>query len=192
MKSTGTEEFKMTEFYPDNSPERKAEISGETKFDNNEHLEKKSKNERMPSQEELRSKIEKYSNTKEQMSPKEANNTIELEHYRVTWELKQHHYAETLNRVRKELKPIDKVASKFIHRDVIEETSETLGRTIVRPITIIITGVIALLASVILLIIAKTIGFALPSGIIIIFFFISYAIGLLSELIIYLFHSKRT
>jgi len=90
-------------------------------------------------------------------------------------------YKKTLNQIQKELPANEKVFSKIIHSKALEKTSETLGSTIARPNSILAGAFCAFILTLILYVVAKTLGYRLSGSETIIAFVIGWLIGIIFD-----------
>lgn len=109
-----------------------------------------------------------------------AGETIPRHQY-ISKNLKNESYKKTLNIVRADLPASQKIMSKFIHQPAIESISEISAKTIARPSGIIGGGLVALIGSIIILAVARKIGFEVPYSLFAILFIIGFGIGLIIE-----------
>lgn len=100
-------------------------------------------------------------------------------------------YQRTLSHVRNRLSKPEKKFSKTIHQPVVEKSSEIIGSTIARPSGILFGGLFSFIGSLAGYLIARQLGGELPYSIFALLFVGGFAIGLIIELIIYLFKSKK-
>lgn len=112
-----------------------------------------------------------------------------------TKQIKNDRYRTTLIHVQKHLSPTQKAFSKIVHQPFIETASEIGAKTIGRPSGILSGGLIALFGSLSIMIIARRVGFEVPSSIFAIFFVGGFLIGIIIEAVYHRFkklskHSK--
>lgn len=121
--------------------------------------------------------------SKEQGKEKHAHHA---DHHRtsvITKEEREASFEQTMVRVRKELPPSLRPFSKFIHRPLVERTSEFIGKTIARPHAILAGGITAFVTVLGLYFYAKFVGFTLQGSETIIAFVIGWACGIVFDLI---------
>ncbi len=97
---------------------------------------------------------------------------------------------QTLNRVRKHLKPAERNFSKVLHNQTVDTVSNVAGATVARPSGLMWGGVFSLLSSLILYIMARHYGFEYSFFVGIIFFVGGFALGLLLEVLSKIFRKK--
>jgi hypothetical protein len=112
-----------------------------------------------------------------------------------TKQIKNDRYRTTLIHVQKHLSPTQRAFSKIVHQPFIEAASEIGAKTIGRPSGILSGGLIALFGSLSIMIIARRVGFEVPSSIFAIFFVGGFLIGIIIEAVYHRFkkpskHSK--
>jgi hypothetical protein len=100
-----------------------------------------------------------------------------------TKRIKNDRYRSTLTDVRKHLSPTQRAFSKVIHQPFVESASEIGAKTIGRPSGILSGSLVALFGSLSVIIIARRIGFEVPSSIFAIFFVGGFFIGIIVETI---------
>ena len=71
--------------------------------------------------------------------------------------------------------------SKFIHQKIIESVSEVGAKTIARPSGIIGGGLLALVGSLLVLVVARKVGFEVPYSLFAVLFIIGFVLGLIVE-----------
>jgi hypothetical protein len=103
--------------------------------------------------------------------------------HNATKHIKNVRYKTTLTHVRHNLSPTQRVLSKIVHQSVIESISEIGAKTIARPSGLLGGGLIALIASLTVTIIARRVGFVVPSSIFAITFVGGFGLGLIVEAI---------
>lgn len=178
----------MTERFPknfeqDNSP-NKIENAAEQLEAYKYSIEKRTKNS-SEQMESARSNIEKLAISKQETVAQAEKTKPEetLPHHQyVTKRLKNESYQKTLNIVRSDLTPSQKIMSKFIHQNVIESVSEVAAKTVARPSGIIGGGLVALVGSILVLIVARKIGFEVPYSLFAVLFIVGFGLGLIVEL----------
>lgn len=120
--------------------------------------------------------------THHEYAPK--NHRKNYPHSYITNKIKTERYNETISQAQPELSAADRFFSKVIHNNFIYELSELVGKTIARPITILISAVLSLIIGVAIMFWGKRIGFDYPNTIFVIIFCISYPLSLVTDLII--------
>lgn len=90
-------------------------------------------------------------------------------------------YKHTMQGVQEELSPPSRVFSKIIHNPVVEQSSEVIGKTIVRPNSILFGGIFAFIGVAGLYMFARFAGFALTGFETIAAFIIGWIFGLLFD-----------
>lgn len=150
-------------------------------------LNSKSTHEHAENIENIRQNIELHSVeskiTSEQRKRVSHENQTASHHY-ITKKIKSEHYKETMRNVQNNLPKRQQTFSKIIHQPVVEQMSEIGSKTVARPSGIIGGALLALCGSIIIMTIAKHIGFELPNSIFAILFMIGFVVGLVIELLI--------
>ncbi len=101
----------------------------------------------------------------------------------VTKELKVMAFERTMHRIRRNLSPVDKSMSKFIHNQTIDKASQLAGQTIARPSAILGAGLLSAIGGGIYFLISKHFGYDYNPTVLFILFLTGFGIGLLIELI---------
>jgi hypothetical protein len=177
----------MSEHISDNSKETFNHI-GETAAvpeTNRQHTEKKeTPQHRLESLETIRKKVEQQASPQE-ASPfeKQAERPTTSTIRSITKRLKTERYKTTLQQVRRHLPPVQRLTSKLIHQPAIEAISEVGSKTVARPSGLLGGGLIALVGSLSVILVAKHIGFAVPHSIFWVLFLIGFFLGLVIEFI---------
>jgi hypothetical protein len=134
--------------------------------------------------EDARSNIEKLAISKEKTVAKpekyKSQETTPRHQY-ITKKIKNESYQKTLKIIRKDLAPSQKIMSKFIHQKIIESVSEVGAKTIARPSGIIGGGLLALVGSLLVLVVARKVGFEVPYSLFAVLFIIGFVLGLIVE-----------
>ena len=99
----------------------------------------------------------------------------------VSKKLREKSYAHTMKQIQNELPLQEKVFSKIIHNKVVEKTSDVIGDTIARPNILLAGAFSSFFLTLVLYIIARTIGFRLSGSETIIAFIIGWCIGAMFE-----------
>jgi len=120
-------------------------------------------------------------------APKDTSKT----QYGVQKDLKDEAYANTMRRVRGQLKPTDRVASKWLHNSKVEAVSVVAAQTVARPSGLLGGGLVALIGSSIVLFMASRYGFNYNFGMFLILFVIGFALGTIVEFAGRLLHRNR-
>lgn len=97
-------------------------------------------------------------------------------------DLKSLKYKRTLQAVRKDLKPTERVLSKVIHNQAVDAVSEVAGKTIARPSGFLVGSIFAFLGSSAFLWISKHYGYEYNFLMFAMFFAAGFILGLLVEL----------
>jgi len=90
-------------------------------------------------------------------------------------------YQKTMQSIQQQMPPAQRTFSRFIHSPKIEQASEVIGSTVVRPNSILLGALCAFLAVLGLYALAKRMGFALSGFETIGAFIIGWAIGLVVD-----------
>lgn len=101
-------------------------------------------------------------------------------------------FKKTMQQIQGEMKPAKRVFSKVIHNGVVEKTSETVGKTLARPNAILAGAVSAFLLTLIVYLVAKTIGYSLSGFESIAAFIVGWTIGLLYDYVRVLITGKKS
>lgn len=101
-------------------------------------------------------------------------------------------FNQTLEHVRKDMKPASRAFSKVIHNPVIDKTSEVIGRTVARPNLILAGGIGTLTLGLAIYLVAKHYGYVLSGFESIGSFVIGWAIGIIIEFIRVGFKNRRS
>ena len=96
-------------------------------------------------------------------------------------QIRQQSYATTMSHVEKALNPLQRSQSKFMRLPIIDELSLIASKTIFRPSALIGAGIVAALGMIILLYVARTIGFTVSGSELFILLVVGWIIGLLVE-----------
>lgn len=94
---------------------------------------------------------------------------------------KEYGFKATMHSVRKDMSVPEKQFSKFIHRPVIEKTSEIAGKTVARPSAIAGAAIAAFIGLMGIYGIAKFAGFTLSGSEMPLLLALGFAIGLIAE-----------
>ena len=108
----------------------------------------------------------------------------------VNADLKNIKYKRTLQSVRKDLKPTERVLSKVIHNQTVDTVSEAAGKTIARPSGFLTGAIFAFVGSSIYLWVTKHYGYQYNFLFFAMLFAAGFVIGLLVELMLRLAHRK--
>lgn len=108
----------------------------------------------------------------------------------VSRELKTQAHNRILSSVRNHLSPTQKSFSKVIHKPVVENTSEILGKTVARPSGILLGSIFSFTGSLVAYLIARKLGGEIKHSVFYMLFLIGFSLGLLIE-IIWTFISKK-
>jgi len=154
---------------------------------NKEHLITEKRPDIMPKEniDTVRKKIENVALPGENLKFKETENPTH--HHYLTAKIKQEYYEQTIQDIRPYLSNSQKSLSKIVHNHVVENISELGAKTIARPVCLFTAATVTLLSSVLIILIARKVGFGLPNSIFILLFMIGYVLGLVVEIIIKLF-----
>jgi len=120
-------------------------------------------------------------------TPKDTSKT----QYGVQKELKDEAYANTMRRVRGQLKPADRMASKWLHNSKVEAISVVAAQTVARPSGLLGGGLVALLGSSIVLFMASRYGFSYNFSLFLVLFVVGFAVGTIVEFVGRLLHRNR-
>lgn len=100
-------------------------------------------------------------------------------------------FKRTIKQVQAELSPGSRVFSKIIHNKTIEKTSDFIGATIARPNAILAGAVVAFALTLIVYVVAKTIGYTLSGFESIAAFIIGWVIGIVYDYLRAIFTGKK-
>lgn len=141
--------------------------------------------------EDIRAEALEKSKTSEEMVLKHEESTREPDApLLVNADLKNIKYKRTLQSVRKDLRPTERVLSKVIHNQTVDAVSELAGKTIARPSGFLTGAVLAFVGSSVYLWITKHYGYEYNFLLFVMFFAAGFGIGLLLELVLRLMHRK--
>jgi hypothetical protein len=101
-------------------------------------------------------------------------------------------YTKIITRVQSELPASNRLFSKIIHYKPVETLSEFIGSTIARPNSILFGAIFAFISTLILYIMAKTIGYTLSGSEPILAFCVGWVAGLLYDFLHLLFVGNKT
>ena len=101
----------------------------------------------------------------------------------VNKELKIMAFERTMHRLRRNLSPINRTASKVIHNQTVDKASELGAKTIARPSAILGAGVLSALGGLVYFWICKHFGYEYNATVLLLLFSIGFGLGLLIELI---------
>lgn len=165
------------------------EYSVELRHNKNEH---ETRHEVETNKEQARNIVEKESSNEAADLHKEKYRSQEKEPHQqyTTKKIKDQSYKKTMSIVQKDLTPSQRFMSRIIHNPVVEKTSDVAAKTIVRPSGIIGGGMIAILGALIVMIVARKIGFEVPNSLFAVLFIIGFFIGIAGELILKLFRHQ--
>jgi hypothetical protein len=122
--------------------------------------------------------------SKESAYTEEQSDTQEHSLRYITKKIKGGGYKESLGSIRRQLTPTERNFSNLIHQPTVERVSDIGSKTIARPSGILGGGIVSLVGSLIVLLIAKHIGFKVPASIFAILFITGFLLGLFVEAII--------
>lgn len=105
-------------------------------------------------------------------------------------DLKSLKYKRTLQSVRKDLKPTERVLSRVIHNPAVDAVSEVAGKTIARPSGFLVGSIFAFLGSSAFLWTSKHYGYEYNFLLFAMFFVAGFVLGILVELAIRLANRK--
>jgi len=98
-------------------------------------------------------------------------------------ELKSLKYNRTLQSVRKDLKPSERVLSKVIHNPAVDAVSQAAEKTVARPSGLLFGGIFAFVGSSAFLWISKHYGYEYNFLLFLLFFLGGFGVGLVLELL---------
>jgi len=152
-------------------------------LDNTDKALKNNEKEPTPNEgvETIRGKIDRYAQPKiSALKEKISEDSRQTSHH-ISKKIKSETYQATLQRVRAELSPSQRLLSKAIHNKTVESISEVSAKTIARPSGILGGALFSLVGSLIIILIAKRIGFPVPASIFAILFIAGFVLGVSSE-----------
>lgn len=136
--------------------------------------------------EQIRKNIEQHAAITEKIK---LNNEIHKEpepsHHHITKHLKNVQFKKTLEIVRKDLKPSERIFSKIIHSKSADNISNLGEKTIARPSGIIGGAIFSILGSLIVLVTAHYIGFKTPPSLFLCLFIVGFLLGTVVEVLFY-------
>jgi hypothetical protein len=101
----------------------------------------------------------------------------------ITRQLKAQTYKNTIKNVQQSLPKMQANFSKFVHQQNIESISEVGAKTVARPSGIFAGSLFALIGSVIIIVVAKRIGFTITPIVFMALFLVGFLVGLMIELL---------
>ncbi|MEI6237456.1 MAG: hypothetical protein WCP03_02540 [Candidatus Saccharibacteria bacterium] len=141
-------------------------------------------NERTEKLGSIRHGIEKQALSKEALDQKvEMNTSPPTPQLHMTRQLKAQTYKNTIKNVQQTLPKMQANFSKFIHQQNIESISEVGAKTVARPSGIFAGSLFALIGSIIIIVVAKRIGFSVTPIVFISLFLVGFLAGLVIELL---------
>ncbi len=134
--------------------------------------------------EDIREEAKAEASTTEELASKEAESTKQPEDTTlfVNSDLKNLKYKRTLQSVRKDLKPTERVLSRAIHNQAVDVVSEAVGKTIARPSGLLVGSIFAFVGSSVFLWISKHYGYEYNFLMFAMFFAAGFVIGLMVEM----------
>jgi len=105
-------------------------------------------------------------------------------------ELKSLKYNRTLQSVRKDLKPSERVLSKVIHNPAVDAVSQAAEKTVARPSGLLFGGIFAFVGSSAFLWISKHYGYEYNFLLFLLFFLGGFGVGLILELLMRLLRRR--
>jgi len=97
-------------------------------------------------------------------------------------DLKALKYKRTLQSVRKDLKPTERVLSKVIHNQTVDAVSQAAEKTVARPSGLLFGGICAFIGSSLFLWVSKHYGYEYNFLLFALFFLGGFGLGLILEL----------
>lgn len=135
--------------------------------------------------ESIRRGIEKQALSKEHLDQTAEANPHNPDYQpHITRQIKAQTYKNTLKNIQARLPKMQANFSKFIHQPKIESISEVGAKTIARPSGIFSGSLIALIGSIVIIVIAKRIGFYVTPAVFAALFIFGFLIGLIIELLV--------
>ena len=133
--------------------------------------------------EDIREEAEEEATTTEDLVKLEDEATKQPEpNLYVNDDLKSLKYKRTLQAVRKDLKPSERVLSKVIHNKAVDAASEVAGKTIARPSGFLVGSIFAFVGSSVFLWISRHYGYEYNFLMFAMLFVAGFMIGLLVEM----------
>lgn len=90
-------------------------------------------------------------------------------------------FKQTLSNIREDMTPIEKLFSYFIHNRVVDAISQTISRTVMRPIPIIVGALTALVAGITLYIVSVLMQYSWSGSEIIASFAAGWSLGMIYD-----------
>lgn len=109
----------------------------------------------------------------------------------VNKELKEQTFKRSMTRVRKQLSTPSRAFSKVIHQPAVDAVSRVGGKTVARPSGLLMGGIFAFIGSSFFLIMAKHYGFRYNYLMFVLFFAGGFAVGLVVEMLLFVFRRKK-
>lgn len=126
-------------------------------------------------------RVEKALKHQEKPLRHKAENHAGKPHALLHSSFKDHTFRQTLVRTRKKLSRGDRAFSKFVHKPLIENTSELAGATVARPSGLLVGGLFSLVSSLSVLYICRHYGYEYNYAVGMASFAGGFALGLLLE-----------
>jgi Fe2+ transport system protein B len=159
------------------SLEREAEKAGEKSKETNE---------------KLRSDAEKVAEDNEKAEKEKTQATPERStHQSIGKKQRDTAFKKTMKEVQGDMKPAERVFSKFIHNKAVEKTSDILGSTIARPNAVMYGAIFAFFATLIVYLLARNLGYVLSGFETIGAFIVGWILGVVYDYLRILFTGKR-
>lgn len=109
----------------------------------------------------------------------------------VSKELKQQSWNRVIKHVQKQLSGPQRAFSKTIHQPVVDAVSRVGGNTVARPSGVLMGGICAFAGSTFFLYMAKHYGFTYNYLLFLLFFVGGFAVGLVLEMIMFVFRRNK-
>ena len=188
----GAEEFHSKEHEP--TPEKGAELSAEqlesylkaeASVERNaekSNIESGEKSEAKARHEALEQAVSVEAGSAEKKKGKEASGSpAKRRHGVVSKKERDASYKHHMKQLQSELKPSQRVFSKFIHNPVVEKTSEVVGSTIARPNAVLSGAVVAFVLVLAVYLVSKFYGYTLSGFETIGAFIVGWVLGIIYD-----------
>lgn len=107
-------------------------------------------------------------------------------------QLKDMAFSRSMTRTRKQLSPISRTFSKVVHNSTVDKTSEFVGKTVARPMSMFWGAIFAFIGTSALLWITKHYGYEYNYFIAILLFVLGAVVGMAIEGILYLIKQSKS
>lgn len=144
------------------------------------------KNKHQEKLDQIRNEIETEALASKDMSIAEASSQEEPESANTYWNSQEYRdiaFGQFMNKVRKHLGSSEKIASKILHKPLVEKASEISGKTIARPSGVLAGSIFSFIISLVTFYIAKRNNYDMTYSIFIVSFIGGFIFGVIVEFI---------